>query len=106
MGKNIIVDPELLYEVSGKIIRSKKCVEDVVDTIPYIKRMAWDVWGSDNAEKDIFEEHCQNHRKETIELMVHIEQRAKALRDASGIYDSVNANIKSKIEQLPLMDLF
>ena len=106
MSDRIIVDPEVLLEVSLKIGRVKKEIEDVVDTLSYIKRMTWETWGKDNVEAEVFADNCQSLRNKTISLMVHVEQRGKGLQEASGLYDAVNDHLQVVVKQLEIGDIF
>lgn len=102
----IVIDPKELLDVSFQLQHTKDKVEEVVERMPYIKRMIWETWEKDNTEREILSENCQELRVKTIHLMAHVEQRFMALREATNLYEAVNDEQFNKINLLSTEDIF
>lgn len=86
MADMIKVDLEALQEVSNSLLCIRQSVENVVDTLPNIKRMSAEAWGGDASVSAIFQENCQKLRVRCIELQQSMDRRSKNLDQAIATY--------------------
>lgn len=100
------VDPEALQAVANSLMSIKRSVENVVDTLPAIKRMSAEAWPNDDSVADIFEENCQKLRVRCIELMQSMDRRSKNLSEAVAKYRDGNAGASGIARRLSGENIF
>lgn len=106
MAGTIKVDLEALQAVSNSLMSIKQSVENVVDTLPSIKRMSADAWPGDDTVADIFEENCQKLRVRCVELMQNMDRRSRNLNEAITKYSDVNKVTEKKVQKLSGESIF
>lgn len=106
MAETIKVDLEALQTVSNSLTSIKRSVENVVDTLPSIKRMSVDAWPGDDSVADIFEENCHKLRGRCIELMQSMDKRSKNLNQAIANYRGTDKKAVVETQRLPGGSIF
>lgn len=100
MAERISVDLDALQAVANSLMAIKGSVENVVDTLPSIRRMSSEAWPGDASVSDIFEENCQKLRVRCIELMQSMEKRSKNLDQAIARYRGGNTAATAVAQRL------
>lgn len=106
MAEKIVVDTDALQIVANSFLAVKTSVENVVDTLPSIKRMSAEAWPADDVVGDIFEANCQKLRQKCVELMVDIEKRKKMVDDVVAEYQKSEAGNQKIAGELSPENIF
>lgn len=100
------VDLEALQAVSNSLKSIKQSVENVVDTLPSIKRMSAEAWPGDDTVADIFEENCQKLRVRCVELMQSMDRRSRNLNEAIAKYSDADRRTVVTAQKLSGENIF
>lgn len=106
MAGAIGVDLEGLREVSKSLSSVRASVENVVDALPSIQRMAAEAWPGENEPGGLFRENCQRLRQRSVELMVSLEARRKMTDDILKAHVDAELKNEQTAQKLSLDSIF
>lgn len=104
MAQKMVINTDELRFISFSLKAVARSVENVVDTLPDIRRLSAETW--DTEAQDIFEENCRKLQKKCVEMMVDIDNHSNMLREAIGVYESKEGSNKSKVSALSRENIF